>query len=222
MVASLHCRFAFLGVLILLLSFFSPLNLPVEAEEPSDGSGQPANVSEDSGEGPANDTATDKPATDEKEEPQGDEVILVGRDDPEMVAAIKKARASLPAFWQRFSNPGANEESFLIKVMISDAFGVEHFWCGRLKKEGDEIECTIANEPHTVRIVEFGQVIHPEQSQISDWMFRKNGYIHGNFTMRVLINRMPPEKAEYYKSMLGQPEIPPREDPEPDPEKDSP
>lgn len=132
-------------------------------------------------------------------------VISVAEDDPEMVAAIRKARSTLPYFWHRFKSPGQGEESFMIKVMIQDSYGIEHFWCGRLKKEKDSIECTIANEPGKVRSVAFGQVIRPEQKQITDWMFRRNGYIHGNFTMRVLIKRMPPDRADYYRSMLAEP-----------------
>ena len=134
-----------------------------------------------------------------------DEVIMVPGDDPEMNAAIQEARDTLPEFWTKFANPEPGEDSFMIKVMISDSKGIEHFWCGRLKKEGESIQCTITNEPQTVESVEFGQLIEPDPADISDWMYRKNGYIYGNRTMRVLIKRMPKEKADYYRSMLADP-----------------
>ena len=124
-------------------------------------------------------------------------------EDPELLQARIKARSTLNYFWKKLDNPESNEESFMIKVRIKDSHGVEDFWCARIKRQESRIECTIANEPQTVKSVTFGQIISLDESQIVDWMYRKNGFIHGNFSMRVLIERMPEEKAEFYRSMLA-------------------
>ena len=127
----------------------------------------------------------------------------IQEEDPELYKAKQKARASLEKFWLALENVKEGEDSFMIKVRIQDPYGAEDFWCGKIQKSAEEIRCTIANEPKEVQSVSFGQSIVVEQAQIVDWMFRRNGYIHGNFTMRVLIERMPPEKADYYRSMLA-------------------
>ncbi len=124
-------------------------------------------------------------------------------DDSELEKARKRALATLDRFWQAFENPGEGEESFMIKVRIQDANATEYFWCGRIQRSETGIKCTVANEPREVQSVAFGEIIAVDQDQIVDWMYRKNGFIHGNYSMRVLIERMPAEKAEFYRSMLA-------------------
>ena len=51
----------------------------------------------------------------------GDGVINVAEDDSEMTAAIAKANASLPQFWQAFEKPKADEKDFALKVRITSA-----------------------------------------------------------------------------------------------------
>ncbi|MCB1302780.1 MAG: DUF2314 domain-containing protein [Leptospiraceae bacterium] len=133
-------------------------------------------------------------------------ILAEAPDDADLAAAVEKARATLPHFWNTLANPTANQESFMIKVRIVDASATEDFWCGRIHKEAELVRCTIANEPKKVQSVSFGQEISPKSTQIVDWMYRDNGYIHGNYTMRALIKRMPSEKAEFYRSMLADPE----------------
>jgi uncharacterized protein YegJ (DUF2314 family) len=50
-----------------------------------------------------------------------------------------------------------------------------------------------------------GQRIEVPETDISDWMFRRNGEIVGNETMRVLLNYMPAEEAAQYREMLEEP-----------------
>src|SRR6266704_1848831 len=57
-----------------------------------------------------------------------DKVIGVAGDDPEIMAAISKARETLPHFWQVFDKPERGESGFSLKVRITDKKGIEHFW----------------------------------------------------------------------------------------------
>jgi hypothetical protein len=41
-----------------------------------------------------------------------DKVVEFSSDDPEMNAAIEKARSRLPEFWMKFAAPGPGEEGF--------------------------------------------------------------------------------------------------------------
>ena len=50
-----------------------------------------------------------------------------------------------------------------------------------------------------------GQRIEVADSQISDWMYLRNGKIVGNYTMRPLLKRMPAQDAARYRAMLLDP-----------------
>ena len=46
-------------------------------------------------------------------------IIDVANGDPEMAAAIGKARATLPAFWASYAAPKASEDGFSLKVRFA-------------------------------------------------------------------------------------------------------
>ena len=134
-----------------------------------------------------------------------DKVVIVPSEDAAMEAAIAKARAGLPDFWKAFANPASGTERYSIKVAIRDGDQTEHFWTSDVERQGDKIFATIANEPQMVGNVAEGQRIEVPEADISDWMFRRNGKIVGNETMRVLLNYMPAEEAAQYREMLEEP-----------------
>jgi hypothetical protein len=47
-----------------------------------------------------------------------DRIVSLRQGNAEMAAAIAKARASLPDFWRKFAHPSANENKFMLKVMM--------------------------------------------------------------------------------------------------------
>jgi uncharacterized protein YegJ (DUF2314 family) len=55
------------------------------------------------------------------------------------------------------------------------------------------------------RGVQRGQRIEVNERQISDWMYLRAGKIVGNYTMRPLLQRMPPEEVARYRAMLADP-----------------
>ncbi|MBC8036638.1 MAG: DUF2314 domain-containing protein [Rhizobiales bacterium] len=134
---------------------------------------------------------------------QDDKVILFSKDDPQMNAAIEKARGSLAGFWEKFKTPASNEDGFSLKVMISDDASSEHFWCSAIEGDATKASCAIANEPQSVRSVTLGQRIDVNPDHISDWMYRLDGKIKGGETIRVMLERMPKEQADAYRSLLA-------------------
>ena len=119
-------------------------------------------------------------------EPSADPVITVAKDDAEMNAAIAKARASLPSFWQKFDQPGPGETDFSLKVAIKDPNGTEHFWLVDLERVDGKILGTINNDAEIVSSVKDGDRIPIPESDISDWMYMRDGKIVGNYTVRPL------------------------------------
>ena len=81
---------------------------------------------------------------------KSDPTISVADDDPEMVAAIAKARASLPEFWDAFGRGTPNESDFSLKVAIKDKHRTEHFWLTDLERKDGKVFGTVGNDPDIV------------------------------------------------------------------------
>ena len=136
-----------------------------------------------------------------------DPVVNIETADGEMAGAMAKARASLPEFWTKLEQPGSGESDFSLKVAIEgrNAAEVEHFWLTGISRKDGRITGTISNDPSTVKTVRRGQsyVINPEK--ISDWMYKRNGKMVGNETMRPLLKRLPAQQAASYRDMYETP-----------------
>jgi uncharacterized protein YegJ (DUF2314 family) len=132
-------------------------------------------------------------------------MMIVPNGDPEMAAAIAKARGALPSFWKALEHPGAGEEGFALKVAIKDGKDVEHFWLLDIARDGDKLSGTINNEPEIVGNVSNGERYEFTDADISDWLYMRKGKMVGNETMRPLLKRMPKSQAEQYRAMYETP-----------------
>jgi len=134
-----------------------------------------------------------------------DRTINVADDDPEMLAAIAKARETLPKFWAEFDHPQPKEENFCLKVGIKDGKETEHFWTEKIEKKDAKIFGTIANDPDLVHNVKLGDRIEIPEADISDWFYMRDGKLVGNYTLRVLFKQMPAAEVAKYKALLADP-----------------
>ena len=138
--------------------------------------------------------------------PSGSNFSTVSEDDPEMIAAIEKARETLPQFWQVFARPEHGETDFALKVRISDANGVEHFWLIALERKDGKAFGTINNDPEIVANVNIGDRREIPEQDISDWLYIRDGRMHGNHTLKPLFKTMTAEDVKMYKSIMADPE----------------
>ncbi len=130
----------------------------------------------------------------------------VPSDDPEMTEAKSKARATLVEFWSKLANPGPGEGGFALKVALPiNATDREHIWAINIERKNGKIFGVISNEPVDLKTIKRGQRIEIAENEISDWTYRRDGKIVGNFTMRPLLKRMPAKDAERYRAMLADP-----------------
>lgn len=134
-----------------------------------------------------------------------DEVIDVADDDPEMLAAIARARDTLPEFWQVLEKPEHGEFGFALKVKITDKKGTEHFWAIEIERHDGKIKGTINNDPDIVTTVKLGDRIEIKESDISDWLYVRDKKMFGNETIRPLLKKMPAQEAERYKKLMANP-----------------
>ncbi|SRR5258708_2261523 len=132
-----------------------------------------------------------------------DKVVSVAGDDPEMVAAIAKARETLPQFWQAFEKRERGESNFSLKVKITDKQGTEHFWLTEIERTDGKTLGTINNDPDIVANVKLGDRMAIPEADISDWLYMRDGKMVGNYTLRVLFKQMPAKEVEKYKRMMA-------------------
>lgn len=132
-----------------------------------------------------------------------DEVVLVGTNDPTMVAAIRAARASLDRFLATAAAPPPGTSEFRLKVMVRDGGGTEHFWVSPFRVTPGGFEGTLANSPRVVRNVRAGQLYRFTRDEISDWGYLRDGRQVGSFTVCALFPSMPRDQAEYYRRNHG-------------------
>lgn len=132
-----------------------------------------------------------------------DTLVKIADDDNEMDAAIERARGEADLFVAELSKPTG--EMYAVKVAIQDGEDTEHFWLNDLTYKNGEFHGTINNKPGVVKNVKLGQPWSVKKGEISDWMFLRDGKIHGNYTMRPLLKSMPPEEAAKYRAMLAYP-----------------
>lgn len=129
----------------------------------------------------------------------GDSVTSVRADDPEMLAAIAKARQTVDTFTVRLANPRRGDE-YSVKVAVRDGEQVEHFWMTDVTFDGSEFHGKLSNEPMLVSNVKMGQAWHCPMNEISDWMIISQRRLTGGYTLRVLRDRMSQaERAKFDK-----------------------
>jgi uncharacterized protein YegJ (DUF2314 family) len=132
-----------------------------------------------------------------------DELFYVRNSDPDMAAAMRKARASLPDFLVLARAAKPPTEGFSVKVAIPDGNGAEYFWIVPFEEKNGRFTGKINNTPRSTRKVKMGQTIEFTQSEIVDWMYLDDGKMKGNYTACALLKREPKQQAEAFKQRFG-------------------
>lgn len=130
-------------------------------------------------------------------------LVESGYDETEMDAAIARARSEVDSFISELANPTGTDHA--VKVPIEDDGQIEHFWLSEVSYKDGRFEGVINNDPGIVDNVKIGQPWTVQKEQISDWLYMRDGKMHGNYTMRPLLKTMPETEAEKLRSILAEP-----------------
>lgn len=133
-------------------------------------------------------------------DPDGVGLTRVSADDPNMNAARDRARAELPAFFERLANPAANESAFHVKFDLGDTG--EFIWADELRQEGNRLTGRLANTPLHPEY-RYGQRVDVPHAAIVDWGFFRAGRMQGNYTTRVQMEAMSSEEAGEIRAAFG-------------------
>ena len=134
-------------------------------------------------------------------------VYNVPNSNPEMAAAIAKARATLPVFWASYEAPKASEAGHSLKVRFPNPRNDgEHIWMAEVKKLPDgRYSGRFANQPRDLPGKHAGDLAEFAEADISDWMFMRNGKIVGGETIKPLLKSMPKAEAAALRARMETP-----------------
>jgi uncharacterized protein YegJ (DUF2314 family) len=134
-----------------------------------------------------------------------DKVVGVGDDDPEMAAAIAKARQTLPQFWQVFDKREHGETNFVLVVRITDKGHIEHFSVTDFERRDGKTMVTINNAPKIVASVKLGDRIEIPEADITDWSYMRDGKYVGMITFKARFKHMRAADVEQARKMMADP-----------------
>lgn len=116
-------------------------------------------------------------------------------DDAALAAADQQAQKTLPIFWAKFDAQTPGVSRYLVKVALkARGGGREMLWAAVLRRSATWVQVRLADEAEYVEDVSIGAVVRVAPDQIVDWSYVKNGRAYGNYSTRVLINRVTPEQ----------------------------
>ena len=123
-----------------------------------------------------------------------------GEAQPRMAC---RARSEVDSFIGEMSK--GNGTYFAVKVPVEDKGEIDHFWLTDIVYRNGKFEGVIGNEPGIVTNVKSGQKWTVKKSEISDWMYMRDGKMFGNYTIRPLLKTMSEEEAARFRSIMANP-----------------
>lgn len=129
-----------------------------------------------------------------------DPIEWVEADDPAMDAAIAQAQATLPEWLGVLANPPRGYANIVFKFPLG---GTEHIWVDNVRREGDMLHGTLANNPFQPGWA-IGDRVSVPLADVSDWAyFDAAGVAHGYRTIVVLFSQMDPAEVAAIRRNFG-------------------
>ena len=123
------------------------------------------------------------------ESADSDQVVSIEHDSEEIANGVRKARATLEAFFAQAQNPRAGTDSFSVKIGLPTSRGKEYVWASLLRRENGRVSGKIDNTPRWTTEFRRGQIIDFSETEIIDWVYIDGDRMKGNFTS-CAINKM--------------------------------
>jgi uncharacterized protein YegJ (DUF2314 family) len=137
------------------------------------------------------------------EKQRADRTLWIPKGDPDMAAAMQRARSTLAEFLALADAPLPSTSLFTVKVGIPAKGTMEYFWIIPFTHRNGRFSGKIDNTPELADSVRLGDTITFDQDQIVDWGYLENGRIKGNYTLCVLLKREPREESEAFIARSG-------------------
>lgn len=119
----------------------------------------------------------------------GDPVITFDENDPEMVAAEKKARETVGEFTTALKN-AKPDQVFLVKKRFVEGDEAEVMWLVDVKFVDGKFVGLLGNNPGKLKNVKRGGQASVPLDEISDWSIMEEGKeTRGGYTIAVMLKR---------------------------------
>jgi len=129
-----------------------------------------------------------------------DPIVELRADDPVLAAARTQARETLRQWLAVLADPPAGSESVAFKFPLE---GWEHIWVENVTRDGEFLQGTLSNVPHSEGW-SWGDFVRVPISDVSDWAYRDSeGVMQGHFTTRALFQQIEPELVAQIKADFG-------------------
>jgi uncharacterized protein YegJ (DUF2314 family) len=135
----------------------------------------------------------------------GPDFIPTETDDPEIEAAMKKGRDTLPEFVKALTERAFGDRDFAIKKGFPAGTRQEFIWLTEVALDKGGFHAHVGNEPVWTTSVNLGDSVLVKKEEVVDWMYIRHGELVGGYTVRVLFKREPPEKQREIEQMFKVP-----------------
>jgi uncharacterized protein YegJ (DUF2314 family) len=132
-----------------------------------------------------------------------DELAFMDGEHPDMVAAMRKARATLPDFLKLASNPRRTATGFAVKVAVREGGETEYFWISDFRQKDGRFSGRIDNVPRLVKRVRQDEFISFAETDIVDWLYLEHRRMIGNFTSCALLKQERKRDAQAFMKRFG-------------------
>jgi uncharacterized protein YegJ (DUF2314 family) len=140
-------------------------------------------------------------------------IFTMPGDDPEMVAASRRARQTFKYMWRELSweyrriVPGldvaAVKVSFANENPDNGGPECEHMWLSEIQCDGRRITGTLLNEPEWVTSVAQGDSVAIKLDELGDWMYAVYGKVYGAYTVNLMRSRMGKAERKAHDEAWG-------------------
>jgi uncharacterized protein YegJ (DUF2314 family) len=117
-----------------------------------------------------------------------------------MAYAISFARASIEVPIRELEQGAIS--AFDVKAPIPCKEKCEHVWLRGLHLANGFFTGIIDNDVIGGTLPRCGEIYSIQKNKISDWHYMLNGRMNGAFTLRVLLDKMPPRQAAKLRDLL--------------------
>lgn len=140
-------------------------------------------------------------------------IFFHSSDDPEMLAAYKKAQTTFRYLWRELYweyrriipalEIGCVKVAFSQKTDEPDNPIIEHMWMNQIDFDGNLIHGIVINEPNQLTNIKNGDKVAIPISQVSDWLFAIAGKTYGGFTIHLMRSYMSEEERQAHDTVWG-------------------
>ena len=117
-----------------------------------------------------------------------DNVTPVHDSDPQMHAAITRARQTFGDFLKLKSQGPEGTSGYMVKVRFEQGQDKEHMWVSPFRPNGKGgFDGVLKSEPRYVPNLKWGQQVSFSADQVSDWGYTQGGKRIGFFTTCMLL-----------------------------------